>query len=984
MYKNYLRIAIAAASVLTSAQAMAINPPSVGKTLVDGATYTLVNYAKPDLYLSRTSWDGAYYLLDYASSNYKKYAFVAHQDEDGWYFNNTDSTYIGFSIGSANLNGKLTAAAHFTVTESTEHPGFYRIVNTADQPCEEVNGLPLHLNSSGQYLVSTFNGNTWFPDYMGGYEMMEDGTTPVVDTETGWIHPLNTDHQLWAFADTTDIEAYHFHVQLYTLISGVESQYLEVPEEDFAAGWQTLVNAATALYNKVDANQDDYNTVSQMIDAKTTLYDEIKKAQSLLDGGSDATFEAAIAKALQTFSTETGTEAQTAAQKELVNAEIAFSGGTGDITNLGTNMSFEDLSAQNGSQTVGIAATPAGWTAYSGGQQLVTADDVKNAGFTAWYGVNNDCEGDGKDGEVCFGVWNQGMPDFEISQTLTGLENGTYRVEAGVMVGANSNGSRRTTQRVFGNLNSTLFGQESDYNPSLLDPLEVLAYAGNNEPTTDRELQNVACEAYVYDGTLTFGFRTNGNIAAARRSSANPNGGDGWFKLDNFRITKLGYNKEDALNIYNFYFDKLQEYNSETMQESVYNMLESVIENSYIDDDADTATIHAAIMTCKNTITPVVNSINLYKKLESALEQHYINLNDYALYDGIDEYRDVVEIEAQDMYTNATAGEEEINAIIAKMEAALEKCKLGGVKPGSEATLLIKNPSFEDLTAQGGEGTETGGVVAPPTGWTLKLNGEVQDATSVKGYNLGWCAINNGDNINVVDEKGVEHTQQPTDGTHLWGIWASSIPEVELSQTITGLPKGTYRLEANVMVEHNWAGNNITTQRIFGNSCIEMWGCEGDYYGNTTADMQAAIDFDAKNLDELTHINYAGYTCESNDYTTSLLKPMILYFDVQSDGIATFGFRTNGVNKDGGTFAENTAVNGAGWFKVDNFRLFFEDTKDHVSGIQGVSDNSSQEIVGQDFYTIDGQRIAQPTKGIVIVKSRLANGATKVSKTIVK
>lgn len=50
------------------------------------------------------------------------------------------------------------------------------------------------------------------------------------------------------------------------------------------------------------------------------------------------------------------------------------------------------------------------------------------------------------------------MPDYEISQTISGLENGTYQITAGVMVGANGNGSRRTSQRIFGNLNSTLFG----------------------------------------------------------------------------------------------------------------------------------------------------------------------------------------------------------------------------------------------------------------------------------------------------------------------------------------------------------------------------------------------------------------------------------------------------------------------------------------------------------------------------------------------
>lgn len=981
MKRKHLRYVFALAGILSSASAMAVDPPTIARELTDGATFTLVNYAKPNIFLSRTPWDGAYYLLDINASNYKKHAFTAHKDDAGWYFASTDSTYIGFNIGSANLKGNLTEIAHFTITASTEHPGFYRIVSADDQPSEGVHGLPLHLNSGGQYLVSTFNGDQWFPDYMGGCEMIDDSTTPLIDVETGWIHPLDTSHELWAFADTADVAPYQQRMKLYTLITNVQEQQLDVPEEGFAAGWQALVDAATALYNKENVTEADNTAAQQMLDAKTKLYDEIKKARAMLEERADATFQAAVDKALQTFSTVTDPALQGKAQNELINAEVIYNGGQGDITNLGQNMSFEDLTAQNGAETTGVGPTPTGWNAYAGGKQVVTAEDAKAAGFTAWYGTNSDCEGSAKDGNECFGVWNQSMPEYEISQTLTGLENGTYRIEAGVMVGANNNGSRRTTQRIFGNLNSTLFGYEGEYDTSLLDPNEVLAYANNSEPVTDRELQNVTCDAYVYDGTLTFGFRTNGNIAAAKRTTGNPNGGDGWFKLDNFRIAKMGYVKDDALNIYNFYFDKLNELYNEKMQESVADNLQNVIDESYVNDDDDAATIDAAIMACKNAIAPAVESVNAYKKLESALEEHYANLNTYALYDGIDEYREVVEIEAQDIYTESTAGVEEIEAVIAKMEAALEKCKLGGVKVGSEATALIKNPSFEDISAQGSEST---GVAAPPAGWTLTLDGDVQDATSVQTQGMNWCAINSGDPIDVIDNTGTVHTQQPTDGSYLWGIWKSSMPEVELSQTITGLPQGTYLLKADVMVQNNWAGNNITTQRIFGNTCMQMWG-EVDYYtNNVTPDMQAAADFDAQALDTLKHLTYAGYTCESGDASTALLKPMMLYFDVQADGVATIGFRTNGVNKDGGTFADGTAVNGAGWFKVDNFRLFFVNEDKHTSGISNVNGGDDAQVIAREYYTVGGQRTAQPQQGMVIVKYRLSDGSTKVTKTMVK
>lgn len=163
MKSKHLRFAIALVGLMSSASSMAIDPPSIAKPLADGGTYTLINFAKPSVFLSRTSWDGAYYLLDLDASNYTKHAFTAHKDETGWYFNSTDSTFIGYNLG----NGNLTAPAHFIVTASEEHPEFYRMVCADDQPSVGTHGLPVHLNNSGQYLATTFNGHQLSPNYKG-------------------------------------------------------------------------------------------------------------------------------------------------------------------------------------------------------------------------------------------------------------------------------------------------------------------------------------------------------------------------------------------------------------------------------------------------------------------------------------------------------------------------------------------------------------------------------------------------------------------------------------------------------------------------------------------------------------------------------------------------------------------------------------------------------------------------------------------------
>ena len=83
------------------------------------------------------------------------------------------------------------------------------------------------------------------------------------------------------------------------------------------------------------------------------------------------------------------------------------------------------------------------------------------------------------------------------------------------------------------------------------------------------------------------------------------------------------------------------------------------------------------------------------------------------------------------------------------------------------------------------------------------------------------------------------------------------MPEVELSQTLTGLPMGTYIAYADVMVENNWAGNNVTTQRIFANDCVQVWGTsETITEQNIPADVAAAKAFDEQGIDNITHLTY--------------------------------------------------------------------------------------------------------------------------------
>jgi len=217
----------------------------------------------------------------------------------------------------------------------------------------------------------------------------------------------------------------------------------------------------------------------------------------------------------------------------------------------------------------------------------------------------------------------------------------------------------------------------------------------------------------------------------------------------------------------------------------------------------------------------------------------------------------------------------------------------------------------------------------------------------------------------------------------LWGIWTANIPDVELSQTLTGLPMGTYILTADVMVQNNWAGDNITTQRIFANGYMQMFSTEEAHALNLPEDAQALAQLDAEYPDQaVPFLTYAGYTCESGDRTTDLLHTMTVTFDVHEDGIAHIGFRTNNVNVDGVSRDEG-GRDGQGWFKVDNFTLYY-DSEEVISSIKCIDVEGAATVSACEYYNVNGVRMATMQPGLNIIKQVMNNGTVKVSKVMVK
>ncbi len=986
--KKFYMIALLATLLLgLSAQAQITDTPvQRPKTKAgapeNGKTYVMVSaYSPLRHYSNLTSWDNAVYLTQDI-----EFEFTAIQNEDKtWSFTRQDGDKTLYMItreGDGNLRWNSEEQTKWLV-EPGDFEGFVRL-KAGEGNGESQQKYYVHLNAGAEYIIVSCPGFPFYPDFAGG--MVEnpdiDGEEEYLSDETGRFLMADHTSENWAFIAKEDWTDFTQRYEIYYGIQKLEGDQYDIDE--YITGFKATYNAVVAIYNGDWEPETDGQTMLDMINNKIALFERIEYAYSL---DVDLMLQNAINEAQNAFDTKTSAADVEAALSALNDAIFQFESGAGDYTGLIKNPSFEDLSSQGGNQTSGVAGAPAGWNVFINNVQVTTADEVRNAGIYNWHGINDDCDGEGKDGNYGFGIWTAGVPDYEISQTIEGLECGTYTVTAGVMVGANGNGSRRTTQRLFGNLNTTYFGSSSEYDADLLELGEVRDFAGLPELTTDRTLQLMSVRAYVYDGTLTFGLRTDGNIKAALRETNNPNSGDGWFKLDNFHIQKEGYFGSEAANVANTFLNMFKAYQDRYMQKELTEKIQGLVK-TYSEKTAESPKeeINAMISSLYGQLgllDEVKACIEQYDRLSKAIEDGYVSLEEYLYNKGADEYAALLEA-ADQGYQQGSYAAEEIDGVIQRLNEKLEEVIKAGVAVG-EYINVIKNPSFEDLSAQGNRNSD--GIVNPPAGWTLKFNDVlVTDASqySGAGANVGWCAINGGDPINADDENGNNWTHQYTDGSHLWGIWGGNMPEVELSQTIEGLPAGTYILECDMIVEHNWGGYNVTTQRIFGNDYVQMYADEATYAEglNDTPDMAQAKKVDAKYPEAgIKHLQFAGWQSvqyEAGNNFTSCPYPMALTFGVYHTGTAHIGFRTNNVNPQGVAHHHDSA----GWFKLDNFRLYYESTDIPVGISTMEMSGAATQVVGRQFFTADGRQVAQPGRGITIVRNLMSDGSVKAVKVI--
>jgi len=180
-----------------------------------------------------------------------------------------------------------------------------------------------------------------------------------------------------------------------------------------------------------------------------------------------------------------------------------------------------------------------------------------------------------------------------------------------------------------------------------------------------------------------------------------------------------------------------------------------------------------------------------------------------------------------------------------------------------------------------------------------------------------------------------------------------------------------------VMVDgSSWAGNNMTTQRIFAQNVICMYGSDWDYNPETLQGTTSDDVYRAWNLTEneglfldddegYSFFNYGDYDAEDEGHET--LRTLTLHFGVDESGTATIGFRTDNLNGNTGEVKLNTIDepgNGYGWFKIDNFTLYYEsrkvptriETPEIVTGLQA----------DKAVYDLSGRRVEKMSKGVYV------------------
>lgn len=392
--------------------------------------------------------------------------------------------------------------------------------------------------------------------------------------------------------------------------------------------------------------------------------------------------------------------------------------------------------------------------------------------YTAYNGV---------DDNKCIEQFNR---TFDMSQTITGLPNGVYKMQcqgfyrmgggsndAATAATARTNGTEVLNAKYYinttegslksifdyslGSSNNTTYNSSTAYSvngtnvyvPSNLNRASACFLAG--------EYLNEPIKAVVADGTVTIGFRKT-------VTSAND-----WAAYDNVTLTYYGIDLSALVASYEEQLAAAEALQTAVMNADVKAALNDAITAAETNVNTSSqewleATLSAlgtALTNAQASNTlytgPILNAVNGMKAQSTS-----------------DDVKTVV----QAKYDNGEY------ASVADVYAAYQSLEIASITPEVNAvfTSALINPSFE------------------------------------LGNMDGWNCLKTGDDTGVHHADNATYSYSGTDGNYLFNTWANSVQTLDVGQTVTGLPAGYYTLKAIVATFGDGAPVTMTANGVSG------------------------------------------------------------------------------------------------------------------------------------------------------------------------
>ncbi len=466
--------------------------------------------------------------------------------------------------------------------------------------------------------------------------------------------------------------------------------------------------------------------------------------------------------------------------------------------------------------------------------------------------------------------------------------------------------------------------------------------------------------AFVIDGTLTFGIRNEGDQ------------GGHWGCVDNFQIKFVGKDLDLALELLEErlvtvvpYLDKQMNGTIKTRITESYNTGTALLEQG---ENADFDAVIEVVNALATAADGAEESIEAFELLKHANE---VAATDLA-YEGVAETESGQELQTEyDTYNAAYQSEssdltvEKINEVVAEYKELAMAAKIEtGIEAGEDLTFILSNPSYED---QFGLGEGVNGVYNAPWGWTFCIDSIV----CTKAEDMNAAGLNN---FTSPDQNVL-----CTDGEWGYCMQTGDFPDVYMYQVVKGLPAGTYQVTVDLVVPNNNYDYKLAGQRLYVNNVAQYYGWESEY--------------DETMLDQLhpeevsrTFGGYDEVVVEENgdNGDKGPLNRLTVKVYIEEGEDLTLGVRTDGHWE--ATWKRASApegFNNCGWCKFDNMRLSCLALDEDVTGVEETVANGLQ-VVGQQFFTVDGIQTDGLKKGVNIVRTQYEDGTTVTKKVIVK